>query len=171
MRLGSHLRTRPVRPPAPAPHGAVVASLTGVAVRRGPRTVVRDVDLQVRAGEVLAVVGPNGAGKSTILGVLSGDLPPAAGRVLLDGAPTGSWTAAELGMLRRVQPVRGDGQVQLRPLESSEQACRGRAGRSRHPPDRRTTPPRITQQLDLLRQQPTMRHLRPKSLDQRRMLT
>lgn len=102
MRLGSHLRTRPVRPPAPAPHGAVVASLTGVAVRRGPRTVVRDVDLQVRAGEVLAVVGPNGAGKSTILGVLSGDLPPAAGRVLLDGAPTGSWTAAELGMRRAV---------------------------------------------------------------------
>lgn len=46
--------------------------------------VLRDVDVEVRGGEVVALVGPNGAGKSTLLRILAGLLPPSAGRVQVD---------------------------------------------------------------------------------------
>jgi NitT/TauT family transport system ATP-binding protein len=45
------------------------------------------VDLEVRAGEFLAVVGPSGCGKSTLLDILSGLAAPSAGEVLIDGQP------------------------------------------------------------------------------------
>jgi iron complex transport system ATP-binding protein len=47
--------------------------------------VLRDVDLQVAPGEMVALIGPNGAGKSTALRVAGGVLPPRGGRVLLTG--------------------------------------------------------------------------------------
>lgn len=48
----------------------------------GTRPVVRDLDLQVRPGEVVALLGPNGAGKTTTLRGLSGDLPDGRGGAL-----------------------------------------------------------------------------------------
>ena len=47
--------------------------------------VVRELDLQVAAGEVVALVGPNGAGKTTTLLALAGELPPLTGEVRLHG--------------------------------------------------------------------------------------
>ena len=44
-----------------------------------------DVELQVAAGEMLAVLGPNGSGKTTLLRTLSGLLPIDAGRISIDG--------------------------------------------------------------------------------------
>jgi iron complex transport system ATP-binding protein len=96
------LARRPPRLPVPAPRGAVVARLVDAAARRGARTVLREVTLDVRAGEVLGVVGPNGAGKSTLLGLLAGDLTASSGTVEVDGAPLERWSAAELGMRRAV---------------------------------------------------------------------
>lgn len=52
--------------------------------------VVRGLDLDVAAGEVLALLGPNGAGKTTILSTISGLLPSIAGEVEIMGAPTDS---------------------------------------------------------------------------------
>lgn len=47
--------------------------------------VLRDVSIDVREGEVLAIAGPNGSGKSTLVSLLDGLLTPQSGRVLLDG--------------------------------------------------------------------------------------
>ena len=49
----------------------------------GSATLVDAIDLRISAGEMVAIVGPNGAGKSTLLRMLSGDLRPTQGQVLL----------------------------------------------------------------------------------------
>jgi branched-chain amino acid transport system ATP-binding protein len=54
---------------------------------RGSTVVFRDLDLDVRAGSVLALLGPNGAGKSTLLLTLAGLLPAHRGSVSVDGTP------------------------------------------------------------------------------------
>lgn len=68
---------------------AVLAELRGVSKRfgRGAAAVdaVRDLDLTVRAGELLAVLGPNGAGKSTAIGMLTGLTAPTSGAARLFG--------------------------------------------------------------------------------------
>jgi ABC-type multidrug transport system ATPase subunit len=56
-----------------------------LCVGRAGRDVVRDVTLQLNAGEVVALLGPNGAGKSTLLDALSGVLPPSRGTIELRG--------------------------------------------------------------------------------------
>jgi branched-chain amino acid transport system ATP-binding protein len=50
--------------------------------------IVRDLDLEVHPGEVVALLGPNGAGKTTTLLALAGELKPLAGRVLWKGKPS-----------------------------------------------------------------------------------
>jgi branched-chain amino acid transport system ATP-binding protein len=59
-------------------------SLQGLTVARGGRNVVRDVWLDIPAGEVTALLGPNGAGKSSLVLAIGGVIKPAAGSVLLD---------------------------------------------------------------------------------------
>ncbi|WP_435743614.1 heme ABC transporter ATP-binding protein [Nocardioides sp. SYSU DS0663] len=75
----------------------------GLTVELGGAAVLTDVDLDVRAGELLALVGPNGAGKSTLLGVLSGDVVPATGVLEVAGRPVADHSARELARLRAVQ--------------------------------------------------------------------
>ena len=58
----------------------------GLRVDRLGQPVVRGVDLSVAPGQVTVMLGANGAGKSTLLDGISGVLPVAAGRILLDGA-------------------------------------------------------------------------------------
>ncbi|MQA73919.1 MAG: ATP-binding cassette domain-containing protein [Solirubrobacterales bacterium] len=78
--------------------GAAAAEAAAVALRGlrrdyGERPVLRDVTLELAAGETLSVIGPNGAGKSTLLRILATLLRPTAGRVAVLGAelPRGAW--------------------------------------------------------------------------------
>ena len=59
--------------------------IDGIEVGYGDLTAVRDVSLEVREGEVVALIGANGAGKTTTLRALSGLLPLRRGRIELDG--------------------------------------------------------------------------------------
>lgn len=68
-----------------AAHGDVLASLHGVHKRYGALPALDGVDLQLRAGQVLALLGPNGAGKTTAISLLLGLLRADAGEVRLFG--------------------------------------------------------------------------------------
>jgi ABC-2 type transport system ATP-binding protein len=59
----------------------VLLSARGVERRFGRRAALLPTDLELRAGELVALVGPNGAGKSTLLAVLAGALRPSGGRI------------------------------------------------------------------------------------------
>ena len=52
-----------------------------LSVRHGRREVVHDINAELRAGEIVALLGPTGAGKSTLLDALAGALPAAEGRI------------------------------------------------------------------------------------------
>jgi energy-coupling factor transport system ATP-binding protein len=73
------------------------------APAKEPHQVLRDIDLELVAGEIIAVTGPNGAGKSTFLRHLNGLLRPTSGSVLVHGEdiaarPVGE-VAASVGLL------------------------------------------------------------------------
>lgn len=75
-----------------------------LAVQRGPCTVLADINLQLRPGEVLGVLGPNGAGKSTLLGALCGELQPSQGEVWLDQRHLRDWPGSERAQRLAVLP-------------------------------------------------------------------
>lgn len=62
-----------------------------ITIKYGSRTAVSGVSLSLNAGEVTAIIGPNGAGKSTLLRAFNGAHQPAAGSIVLDGLPLGSY--------------------------------------------------------------------------------
>ncbi|WP_066255359.1 phosphonate ABC transporter ATP-binding protein [Hydrogenophaga flava] len=70
------------------------------AARAGTTPALRGLDLQVAAGEQLAVIGPSGAGKTTLLQLLACALPPGAGVLELDGQAPWQLPRAELQRLR-----------------------------------------------------------------------
>ncbi len=58
--------------------------------------VLRDVDLEVRRGDVVAIVGPSGAGKTTLVDLLPRFYEPTSGAILLDGVPITRYTRSSL---------------------------------------------------------------------------
>jgi heme exporter protein A len=80
-------------PASPQPverHLGPVVSLAGVGVTLGATPVLRNLDLQVHAGEAVGLVGANGSGKTTLLRVLATLLPPTSGAGSVLGARLGS---------------------------------------------------------------------------------
>lgn len=80
---------------------APLLSLRGINKSFGPVHVLRDVDLDVRAGRVTALVGDNGAGKSTLIKGIAGIYPFDGGEILFEGKPVsigGPKQANDLGI-------------------------------------------------------------------------
>jgi iron complex transport system ATP-binding protein len=76
----------------------------GLATAYGKRRVLRGVDLEVRAGELTALVGPNGCGKTTLIKALTRLVPWTSGRALVGEAHLGSLTTRETSRLIAVVP-------------------------------------------------------------------
>ncbi len=81
--------TRPTEAAATpaAASGAPALRFEQVTIVAGGHALLQEVDLEIQAGEHVAIVGASGAGKSTLLGTLLGWHRPARGRVLVDGTP------------------------------------------------------------------------------------
>ena len=79
--------TESVTAPVSDPVAAPALEMRGIS-KRYPGVVANDgIDLDVRPGEIHALLGENGAGKSTLMNILYGLATPDSGEVLLDGAP------------------------------------------------------------------------------------
>ena len=103
----------PAAAPDPADGRAVPAEgamagfeLRGVGLDYGLRTILDGLDLDIAAGERVAILGPNGAGKSTLLRVLIGQAAGRRGSVRLDGRPLEAYPREMLA--RRVAVVPGE---------------------------------------------------------------
>ncbi|HEX4994278.1 MAG TPA: ATP-binding cassette domain-containing protein, partial [Methylomirabilota bacterium] len=72
----------------------------------GALSALNRVSLEVAPRERRAIIGPNGAGTTTLFNLITGQLAPTAGRILLDGAPIGGLaphTVARRGVTRSFQ--------------------------------------------------------------------
>jgi branched-chain amino acid transport system ATP-binding protein len=90
--------------------------LERVTKRFGGLTAVRDVTLEVAAGDLLGIIGPNGAGKTTLFNVIAGYYRPDAGRVLFEtrditGQPPHA--ICRVGMTRTFQIVKPFGNLSV----------------------------------------------------------
>src|SRR4051812_28467605 len=72
---------------APAQAQQPLLRLRGVSKTFGPVQALTDIDLDIPAGQVTALVGDNGAGKSTLIKTIAGIWEPAAGQILWQGRP------------------------------------------------------------------------------------
>jgi ABC-2 type transport system ATP-binding protein len=88
-------------PRARARRAAPVLEVDGLSKSFGERVALRDVSLEVRSGELLAVLGPNGAGKTTLLSILAGITRADSGRITSANGDVG-WVPQQAGLYRRL---------------------------------------------------------------------
>jgi simple sugar transport system ATP-binding protein len=73
--------------PQPETSAPPKLKVTDICMSFGATSVLQDVSLEVRRGEVLCLLGDNGAGKSTLIKILAGIHQPSAGSIEVDGKP------------------------------------------------------------------------------------
>ena len=72
-----------------------VLSLKGVNTHYGPVHILKDVDIDIYAGEMVCLLGGNASGKTTTLKTMLGYLKPSSGAVYLDGQNVNDWSTAQ----------------------------------------------------------------------------
>ncbi len=78
---------REVLTDGPSPDLKRHIKLAGVTFRRGKRTILEDVSLEIKAGRTTMLRGPSGAGKTTVADLVAGLIRPDRGRIMIDGNP------------------------------------------------------------------------------------
>jgi ATP-binding cassette, subfamily C, type I secretion system permease/ATPase len=99
-RLQALLRRHPEAAPLlrlPVPEGHLSVERLVFTPPDGDRPILKSLEFELAAGEVLAVVGPSGSGKSTLCRLIAGIWAPASGHVRLDGAEVHTWDRADFG--------------------------------------------------------------------------
>jgi ribose transport system ATP-binding protein len=132
----------------PSTASAAGLSLTGIGKRYGPNVVLSDVTLDVRPGEVLALLGENGAGKSTLSSIVAGVVKPTAGTMIWRGQPyapqtPGDALSAGIGLIHQEMRL-------LRDLSIAENVFVGRLPIRNGRIDRQTMNARAAEQLHRL---------------------
>lgn len=83
--------------------------ITGITKKFGGIIALKNVDLQVEKGSIVAIIGPNGSGKTTMLNVITGVYVPEEGRILLDGQEIQGMSSEKVchaGVARTFQNIR-----------------------------------------------------------------
>jgi branched-chain amino acid transport system permease protein len=111
--------------------GTPLLTVSGLTKRYGGVTALAHLDLEVRAGEILALIGPNGAGKTTAFNMISSVLPPSEGTVTFRGREVQGrrpHEVAELGATRTFQNLQVFGSTTVLGNVKVARHLRSRAG-------------------------------------------
>ena len=84
-----------------SPNHSVAVALDNVTVRLGGRVILEDFSLEIQPGKVTAVMGPSGAGKTTVMRLITRQIQPDAGHVLVGSTRVDQLKGRELGRFRR----------------------------------------------------------------------
>jgi PrtD family type I secretion system ABC transporter len=96
-RVFTALHPEPERILLPAPKDSLKVEGLAVSEPTGNRALIRDINLDITSGTVLAVIGASGSGKSTLARALVGAWPAALGKVKIDGASLEQWPSHLIG--------------------------------------------------------------------------
>ena len=105
--------------------------ISSLSLRLSGRAILRDINLELQQGELVALLGPNGAGKSTLVRALAGELRVPKNRVQFHGQPLECWHNSRIAQHRAVMPQKVELQF---PLTVREVVA---LGRPREKPDAR----------------------------------
>ncbi len=94
--------------------------IADLSVRRGARTVLHGVSLNIGPSERVALVGPNAAGKSTLLAAVAGLLKPLAGSIAFAGSPLGTFSGREIARRIALVVALQEGAPRISVRESAE---------------------------------------------------
>jgi phospholipid/cholesterol/gamma-HCH transport system ATP-binding protein len=82
-------------------HGEPIIEISGLKYRRGEKPIFDGMDLCIERGKVTAIMGPSGTGKTTLLHIMTGQVLPDKGKVLVDGKNVPTLSNDELFELRK----------------------------------------------------------------------
>ena len=78
--------------------------LEKVDVKISGQSLLKEITLKIRSGEVCVIIGPNGAGKSTLLNLLCGDIKPSRGLISFNSLPMNVWRQVDFARRCAVLP-------------------------------------------------------------------
>ncbi|HEX4300625.1 MAG TPA: ABC transporter ATP-binding protein [Gammaproteobacteria bacterium] len=82
-------------------HGKHIIEIRGLKYRRGEKLIFDGLDIDILRGKVTAIMGPSGTGKTTLLSIMTGQVLPDKGKVLVDGKSVPTLSSDELFELRK----------------------------------------------------------------------